>query len=57
MTFNRRGAVISYTDADIAERVAMLKQPSVDERLTKLEQSITQILTLLEKQNEPIRKD
>ena len=54
---NKRGAVISYTDPDIAERVAMMKQPSLDDRVKKLETTLDRILMLLERQNEPVRKD
>ena len=55
--FERKGAVISYTDADIAERVALQKQPTLDDRVKKLETALDRILTLLERQNEPVRKD
>lgn len=55
--FKRNGAVISYTDADIAERVAMIKQPSLDDRVKKLESTLDKILMLLERPNESVGKD
>lgn len=53
----RNGAVISYTDADIAERIAMMKQPSLDDRVKKLESTLDKILMLLERRSESIRED
>ena len=55
--FKRNGAVISYTDADIAERVALQRQPTLDDRVKQLETTLDRILTLLERQNEPVGKD
>ena len=54
---NKRGAVISYTDPDIAERVVLQRQPTLDDRVKKLETTLDRILTLLERQSEPVRKD